>query len=75
MFQPTAQTLIDIANENIVNSEDKVKSKFTIIVATSKRARQLVEAKDKRVEEGANALSIAVKELENKQFRIVRENN
>lgn len=75
MFQPTAQKLIDIANENIVNSDDKVKSKFTIIIATSKRARQLVDAKDSRIVNGANALSIAVKELEEKQFRIVREDS
>lgn len=73
MFEPSAQKLIDIANESIRNNNEKVKSKYTVIIAAAKRARQLVEEKDSRVDGGANALTVAVKEMKDKIVRIVKE--
>lgn len=73
MFEPSAQKLIDIANESILNENEKVKSKYTVIIAASKRARQLVSDNDERVAGGANPLTVAVSELKNKDVKIVKE--
>lgn len=74
MFEPSAQELINVANESILNENEKIKSKYTIIIAAAKRARQLVEAKDERVESGKNALTIAVEEIENKLVKVIPDN-
>lgn len=73
MFEPSAQKLIDIANESILNENEKVKSKYTVIIAAAKRARQLVDNKDERVAGGANPLTVAVNELKSKDVKIVKE--
>ena len=73
MFEPTAQKLINIANESILNENEKVKSRYTVIIAAAKRARQLVDNHDERVAGGANALTVAVNELSNKDIKIVKE--
>ena len=73
MFEPSAQKLIDVVNESILNENEKVKSKYTIIIAAAKRARQLVDEGDERVNGGANALTVAVNELKNKDVKIVKE--
>ena len=73
MFEPSAQKLIDVVNESILNENEKVKSKYTIIIAAAKRARQLVDEGDERVKGGANALTVAVNELKNKDVKIVKE--
>ena len=74
MFEPSAQRLIDVANESILNENEKIKSKYTIIIAAAKRARQLVDDKDERVENGKNALTIAVDEIENKMVKVIPDN-
>lgn len=74
MFEPSAQKLINIVNKNIAEDSDKVKSRYTLIVAASKRARQLVKDGDPRVAGGANPLTIAVSELENGTIKIDKEN-
>ena len=74
MFKPSVNELINVANKNILNDTQKVKSKFTIVMATSKRARQLVEDRDERVEGGANALTVAINEFEKEAVKVVREN-
>ena len=48
MFEPSGQELIDIANESILNENEKIKSKYSVIIAAAKRARQLVDKKDER---------------------------
>ena len=74
MFEPSAQKLIDVANESILNENEKIKSKYTMIIATAKRARQLVDEKDERVENGKNALTIAVEEIESKMVKVIPDN-
>ena len=74
MFEPSAQKLIDAANKNISNEDEKIKSKYTVIIGAAKRARQLVEEKDERVEKGVNALTIAVDEIENNIVKVIPEN-
>ncbi|MBO6119137.1 MAG: DNA-directed RNA polymerase subunit omega [Lachnospiraceae bacterium] len=73
MFEPSGQELINIANESIMNENEKIKSKYTIVIAAAKRARQLVDEKDERVEEGANPLTVAIDEIKNKEVKIEQE--
>lgn len=73
MFEPSGQELINIANESILNENEKIKSKYTVIIAAAKRARQLVDEKDERIEEGANPLTIAIDEIKNKEVKIESE--
>lgn len=73
MFEPSGQELINIANESILNENEKIKSKYTVIIAAAKRARQLVDEKDERIEEGANPLTIAIDEIKNKEVKIEPE--
>ena len=74
MFEPSAQELINVANESILNDNEKIKSKYTMVIAAAKRARQLVESKDERVESGKNALTIAIDEIENKVIKVIPDN-
>lgn len=75
MFEPSGQELINIANESILNENEKIKSKYTVIIAAAKRARQLVDEKDARIEEGANPLTIAIDEIKNKEVKIEPEDS
>ena len=74
MFEPSAQKLINVANESITNEEEKINSKYTMIIAAAKRARQLVDEKDQRVENGKNPLTIAIDEIEDKIVRVIPSN-
>ncbi len=74
MFEPSVQKLIDEANESILNENEKIKSKYTVIIAAAKRARQLVDDKDERVENGKNALTIAIDEIENRLVKVIPDN-
>ena len=74
MFEPSGQELINIANESILNENEKIKSKYTVIIAAAKRARQLVDEKDSRIEKGGNALTVAIDEIENKEVKIGTDN-
>ena len=71
MFEPTAQKLINIANEDVKDEKEKVKSKYSMVIAAAKRARQLVEEKDERVEAGKNPLTIAIDEIANKVIKVI----
>ena len=73
MFEPSGQELINIANESILNENEKIKSKYTVIIAAAKRARQLVDEKDERIDEGANPLTVAIDEIKNKEVKIEPE--
>lgn len=74
MFEPSGQELIDIANESILNENEKIKSKYSVIIAAAKRARQLVDEKDERVENGVNALTVAIDEIKNNIVKIEPDN-
>lgn len=74
MFEPSGQELIDIANESILNENEKIKSKYSVIIAAAKRARQLVDEKDERVENGVNALTVAIDEIKDGIVKIEPDN-
>lgn len=74
MFEPSAQELINAANKNTLNENEKIKSKYTVIIGAAKRARQLVDEKDERVDRGKNPLTIAIDEIENGVVKVIPDN-
>ena len=70
MFDISGADLIKIANESIQGDDNKIKSKFAIIIATAKRARQLIDEQDERLLE-ENPLTVAISEFKNKSVSIV----
>lgn len=72
MFEISGSELINIVNRNINDDDKKIKSKFAIIIATAKRARQLVATRDERLED-QNALTVAINEFKEGKVNIINE--
>ena len=75
MIHPSYIELMNIANEGCTKEEPVVNSRYSIVIAAAKRARQLIDDADPMIEdaEGEKALSIAVKELYEGRVRILPE--
>ena len=77
MLHPSYSDLIEVANSGVEEGEHPVvNSRYSIVIATAKRARQIVSGAEPLVEdaEGKKALSIAVEELYTGQVKILGEN-
>jgi DNA-directed RNA polymerase, omega subunit len=75
MIHPSYSELITIANEEVeVNETPVVNSRYSIVLATSKRARQLINgAPSKLMEDGKKPLSVAVEEVYKGLVKILPE--
>lgn len=76
MLHPSYSDLMKVANSEVEEGEHPVvNSRYSIVMATSKRARQIVDGKPTAVKnaDSKNPLSVAVEELENGQIKIVGE--
>lgn len=76
MLHPSYAELMDRINEGTeVGEEPVVNSRYTIVAATAKRARQLIDGKPALVnhKKGDKPLSIAVSELFEGELKIVNE--
>lgn len=74
MIHPSYSDLMEIANEGIEPGEQPVvQSRYSIVLATAKRARQLIDGEEPLVSEtqGKKPLSIAVDELYEGKIKIV----
>lgn len=74
MLHPSYTELIEAANKNVPEGEEPVvTSRYSIVIATAKRARQLVAGEEALVEadDKKKPLSIAVDELKNGQIAIL----
>jgi len=74
MLHPSYTELIEAANKNVPEGEEPVvTSRYSIVIATAKRARQLVAGEEPLVEadDKKKPLSIAVDELKNGQIAIL----
>ena len=74
MLHPSYTELIEAANKNVPEGEEPVvTSRYSIVIATAKRARQLVAGQQAFVEadDTVKPLSIAVEELKNGQIAIL----
>lgn len=72
MLNPSYSKLIDIANQKI-EENDRIESRYSIIIAVSKRAREIVGgAKYKEgLKKSNKAISIAISEIENREISIM----
>lgn len=76
MIHPSYAELMDRINEGTeVGEEPVVNSRYTIVAATAKRARQIIDGSDPLVtyKKGDKPLSIAVKELYGGELKITND--
>ena len=78
MLHPSYTDLMRIVNKDIEEGETKiVNSRYSIVLATSKRARQIIDGSKPMVsaKPGEKPLSIAIDELNSEQLKIIAENS
>ncbi|MBQ6537677.1 MAG: DNA-directed RNA polymerase subunit omega [Eubacterium sp.] len=76
MLHPSYTDLMNIANSEVEQGEQPVvNSRYSIVLATAKRARQIVDGSEPLVQEIAcpKALSIAIQELSTGAIKIAPE--
>ena len=75
MLHPSYADLINVVNSGVEEGEDPVvKSRYSIVMATSKRARQIIAGDETLVnDKGKKALSVAVEELDQGKVRIIND--
>ena len=75
MLHPSYSDLLDVVNKGVEEGETPVvNSRYSIVMATSKRARQLVAGAEAQVNpNGKKALSVAIEELANEKIHILAE--
>ena len=76
MIHPSYVELMEKVNENVeVGEEPVVNSRYTIVAATAKRTRQIIDGADPLIscQKGEKPLSIAVNELNEGAIKIINE--
>jgi DNA-directed RNA polymerase subunit omega len=76
MLHPSYSDLMKVVNSNVEEGEDLVvNSRYSIVIATAKRARQIIAGDDALVPHGKHAkpLSLAVEELHKSKIHILPE--
>ena len=75
MLHPSYSDLMAVANSDVEDGEQPVvQSRYSIVMATSKRARQIIAGDQPLLDkdaEGMKPLSIAVEELAESKIRIL----
>ncbi|MCI5960104.1 MAG: DNA-directed RNA polymerase subunit omega [Lachnospiraceae bacterium] len=74
MLHPSYSDLMKVVNSEVEPGESKVvNSRYSIVMATSKRARQLIDGEEPLVEttQSEKPLSIAVDELKQGKIKIL----
>ena len=75
MLHPSYAELIKIVNSEVEEGEDPVvNSTYSIMMATAKRARQIIAGDEELVDgKGKKALSVAVEELNQGKIKILND--
>ena len=75
MLHPSYTDLMQVVNKEVEPGEEPVvNSRYSIVLATAKRERQLIDGAEPYVIPSCNkALSIAVDELYNSKVKIISE--
>ena len=76
MLHPSYVELMKVVNDNVeIGEEPVVNSRYSIVCATAKRARQIIDGQDALIatEKGDKPLSTAVKELFCGELQIISE--
>jgi len=79
MLHPSYVELMKVVNKNSdeIGEEPVVNSRYSIVCATAKRARQIIDGQEPlvRVAKGEKPLSIAVDELYHGELQIISEDD
>ena len=78
MLHPSYTDLMKVVNQDVEEGATKiVNSRYSIVLATSKRARQLIDGDEPLVKtkDGEKPLSIAIDELNNAKIKIIAEDS
>ena len=78
MIHPSYVELMKVVNNDVeIGEEPVVNSRYSIVIATAKRARQIIGGDEPLVEnaKGKTPLSIAVEELYTGKVKIMGEDN
>lgn len=76
MLHPSYTDLMKVVNKDIEEGETKiVNSRYSIVMATAKRARQIIDGSMPLVnmKDGEKPLSVAIEELNNGKITVVGE--
>lgn len=76
MIHPSYTDLLDVVNSEVEPGEELVaNSRYSIVMATSKRARQIIAGDEAKVEDPVceKPLSMAVQELNEGKIKIINE--
>ena len=76
MLHPSYSDLMEVVNQDVEEGTTKVvNSRYSIVLATAKRARQIIAGDDTLVDakEGEKALSVAINEMNAGQLKIVTD--
>ena len=76
MLHPSYSDLMKVVNQDVEEGATKiVNSRYSIVLATSKRARQIVAGDEPlvHIKNGEKALSIAIDELNSAKLKIVAD--
>ena len=74
MLHPSYTDLMEVVNSDVEPGEQPVvQSRYSIVLATAKRARQLIDGAEPMVSdvEGRKPLSIAIDELYNQKIKVL----
>lgn len=78
MLHPSYTDLMKVVNQDIEEGETKiVNSRYSIVLATAKRARDLIDGAEAlvAVKDGEKPLSVAIDELNNAKLKIIAEDS
>lgn len=77
MLHPSYTDLINAVNGEVEPGEQPmIQSRYSIVIATSKRARQLIAGEDATIpNNGKKPLSVAIEELYENKVKIVSEDD
>ena len=76
MLHPSYTDLMKVVNQDVEEGTTKiVNSRYSIVLATAKRARQLIDGEKALVpsKPGDKPLSIAIEELNNTKIKVINE--
>ena len=77
MIHPSYVELMKVVNEDVIIGEEPVvNSRYSIVLAAAKRARQIIDGAEPMVHAKCNKpLSIAVDEIMNGDVKIIADDN
>ena len=76
MLHPSYTDLMKVVNQDVEEGDTKiVNSRYSIVLATAKRARQLIDHTDPLVptKDGEKPLSVAIDEMNSGKLKVIGE--